>query len=267
MPKIRHNPFSYLYAICLIFSFSFAMGCGDDEPSVDCTLVNISVNVSASISQCPDATGTISVTASGGVGNFQYSLDGQNFQDNGNFENISGGEYTVTARDGDGCISTTNITVEEESDISFTTTSTEAGCGGNTGTLMINATGGSGSYTYMVDGSNFQNSNEFQNLSNGIHIITVRDSNNCESQGEGYVKSGISFEAEVEDIIITFCAVSGCHVASEPRPDFNIFANIKSNALDIKTRTQSRNMPRGTSLTDEQIDIIACWVDDGALNN
>lgn len=256
-----------IFSIAILCGILLLSACGDDEPAVDCSMVNVSVAASTTISQCPDATGTIAVNASGGSGNFEYSIDGQNFQAGSQFQNVGGGEFTVTVRDGDGCQATTSIVVEEESDITFTTTTTGAGCGGNTGTLTINPQGGNGSFQYKVDDGQFQGENTIGDLSNGIHMVTVKDGNNCESAGEGYVKSGISFAQEVSGIITTYCAVSGCHVAGEPRPDFTIFSNVQSNALEIKSRTQSRNMPRGSSLTNEQIATIACWVDDGALDN
>ncbi|MDN5216768.1 hypothetical protein QQ020_32155 [Fulvivirgaceae bacterium BMA12] len=240
--------------------------CGDD-PSVDCSMVNVSVGATSTISNCPDATGTVTVTASGGSGNFEYSLDGTNFQTDAVFMNVGGGDYTVVVRDGDGCSANTDVTVEATSDITFTSTSTAAGCGGDTGSITIMASGGDGNYEYSLDDGDFQAANQFNNVSNGLHAVTIRDGNNCETAGEGYVLSGISYAGEVATIISTYCAVSGCHVASEPRPDFAIFANVQTFAAEIKSRTQSRNMPRGSSLTDEQIAAIACWVDDGALDN
>ncbi len=258
---------SSLLKLCLVATSMLVFNCGDDEPEVDCSLVTININVESTISQCPDPTGTITANATGGSGSYQYSIDDVNFQESAIFQNIGGGSYTVTIKDSDGCTASVLVTVEAESDITFTSTSTEAGCGGSSGSLTINAVGGDGAYNYKVDDGSFQSSNTFENLSNGIHTVTVRDGNNCESEGESYVSSGISFDGEIKDIITTFCAVSGCHVAGEPRPDFDVFENIKTYAMDIKARTQSRNMPRGTSLSNEQIDAIACWVDDGALDN
>lgn len=50
------------------------------------------------------ADGKISVMASGGVGPYQYSIDGLNFQDENTFTGLEAGEYTLTVRDeGSGC--------------------------------------------------------------------------------------------------------------------------------------------------------------------
>ena len=46
-----------------------------------------------------------------------------------------------------------------------------------------------------------------------------------------------------------------------------IFANVQGNAGQIKTLTGNRTMPAEGSLTQAEIDMIACWVDDGAVAN
>ena len=57
------------------------------------------------------ATGTIQVTAPLGAG-ITYSIDGIDFTNTtGLFENVPGGEYTVTSKNSDGCISWTDVTL------------------------------------------------------------------------------------------------------------------------------------------------------------
>ena len=251
-----------------VMSIGLLFACSSDDTSVDCSIVSISVNASATASGCPESTGSITITANGGSGNFEYSIDGQNFQGSNTFENVAGGSYTATARDADGCSADTEVEVESTSNITFTTVSdVAAGCGGSDGSLTIIASGGDGNFRFSIDDGGFQDSNEFDNLSNGLHTVTIIDGNDCQTSGEGYVVSGISYSVEVSSIITTYCAIPGCHVAGEPLPDFSVFANVQAQASEIKSRTQSRNMPRGSTLTDEQIAAIACWVDDGALNN
>jgi uncharacterized membrane protein len=52
-------------------------------------------------------------------------------------------------------------------------------------------------------------------------------------------------------------------------PNLSTFANIKAAAAGVKNRTSARTMPprSRTPLTQEQIDAIGCWVDDGAQEN
>ncbi len=252
--------------VIVLFCF-LCSSCGETEPEIDCNQVTIVLSLTSVKADCPDANGSISAVASGGSGNVQYSLDNQFFQDVSNFSNLDAGMYTVYARDENGCTTTNTIEVDNVSDISFTSSNTAAGCGGSDGSLILEASGGNGTYQYEIDAGGLQSSPEFNNVSNGLHQVVVQDGNGCQTTGEAYVRSGISFTDEIAIIVSTYCAVTGCHVAGEPQPDFTQFSVFQANAAEAKERTQSRNMPRGTTMSDELIDKIACWVDDGALNN
>ena len=77
----------------------------------------------------------------------------------------------------------------------------------------------------------------------------------------------VTFTATILPIISTSCAITGCHVPGTGRQNFMDNNTIKNNAEEIKERTQIRDMPRRGSLTQKQIDQIACWVDNGAPLN
>ena len=53
----------------------------------------------------------ISVTASGGIGSFEYSLDGVNFSDLNVFENLPSGTFYIYVKDENGCIATSEAIV------------------------------------------------------------------------------------------------------------------------------------------------------------
>jgi uncharacterized membrane protein len=81
---------------------------------------------------------------------------------------------------------------------------------------------------------------------------------------------GTSFDQTIKPIIESNCAVSGCHVTGQQQPTLESYAQIESNAEKIKTRTSNGTMPplsSGLSLTQAEIDAIACWVDEGAPDN
>ncbi len=60
---------------------------------------------------------------------------------------------------------------------------------------------------------------------------------------------------------------SDCHGMNSSIPNWEIFSEVQSNAALIKTKTRDRSMPKIGSLTQSQIDLITCWVDQGAKNN
>ncbi|MEQ8686937.1 MAG: hypothetical protein RIE86_16670 [Imperialibacter sp.] len=144
--------------------------------------------------------------------------------------------------------------------------STDTSCGASAGGFEVEASGGFGGYRYQIDDGAFQNSGVFSSVAPGKYIVGVEDSEGCSSSLDVQIYSGISFSVSIKPIIETNCAISGCHDGTG-NIDYNNFDNIKLNPSDIKSRTQSGDMPRNGTLTAAEIDMIACWVDDGALNN
>ncbi len=78
-----------------------------------------------------------------------------------------------------------------------------------------------------------------------------------------------SFNINVQPIIQNSCAIAGCHDAAStnkggPFTNYNL---IKNKASIIKSQVTSGAMPQGSSLSANQIQLISCWVNSGALNN
>lgn len=83
-------------------------------------------------------------------------------------------------------------------------------------------------------------------------------------------EDGISFVQTIQPIISNNCALSGCHVNGQQRPTLETYEQIADNAERIEARTSNGTMPpssSGQSLSQLEIDAIACWVGDGAPNN
>ncbi len=79
----------------------------------------------------------------------------------------------------------------------------------------------------------------------------------------------ISFSADIQPIIQSSCAVAGCHDASSGNKGgpFINYTQIKNKATTIKNQVVAGKMPQGSTLTSNQIKLIRCWVEKGALNN
>ena len=77
------------------------------------------------------------------------------------------------------------------------------------------------------------------------------------------------FSADVNPIIQSRCAISGCHAAGSTngRGPLTSYDLIKNAAVEIKAAVVSKFMPQGSSLTPIEIKTISCWVDAGAPNN
>ena len=215
---------------------------------------------------CLQQNGFVNVAASGGTGNYQYSINGGAPQPSSTFEGLGAGSYTVSVSDGNGCQSSVALSVNNKEGVNLTLISTAAGCGSAAGMITATAQGGEEPFVYSLNGGAFQDSPVFSDLPAGEYAVSIRDQTDCESSQTIRVSSGISFEASIQPIITNSCAINDCHNGNQ-FPDFRVFKNIQDNAANIKKLTGDRTMPDEGSLTQQQIDQIACWVDDGALQN
>jgi hypothetical protein len=121
---------------------------------------------------CNGGTTSLTVTATGGTGTIEYSLDGTNFQAP-NIFTVPAGTYTVTVRDAIQCTATSNtVQVAEPAAITVTAAASSIACSGST-TITATATGGSGALEYSMNGGPYQSGNSF-NVGPGTYTITVR---------------------------------------------------------------------------------------------
>ena len=237
------------------------------EPPVDCSKSDLAFVVTITDTNCGLSTGVIEVTATAGVPPYSYSLGGGAAQQQPKFDNLGAGEYIIKVTDSQGCTAEMTALVENKNGLSVSVSTTNSDCGATTGTLIINASNGVQPYQYQLDSETPQASPYFI-VGPGIYNITVTDVNGCELVLSQQVKSNTSYATDVQLIIANSCNVTGCHDGSNSTlPNFSNFSEVQANASMIKSRTQSGNMPKTGSLTQEQKDIIACWVDDGAQDN
>ncbi|TCL63183.1 gliding motility-associated-like protein [Mariniflexile fucanivorans] len=144
---------------------------------------------------CDDDKGTITATATGGYGSYEYELTGSAsvaYSSNGTFRNLSSGNYTVYVRDAGGCIASDNVTLTIPLPINATVTAntTTLSCFGDTNAIITAnaASGGAGSnFSYTlhrilptITSSGPQASPVFSGLGEGTYYVVVTDSYNCE---------------------------------------------------------------------------------------
>jgi len=128
------------------------------------------------------SNGSIIIHASGGVPPYTFSINGTNYFTDSTFSNLAAGTYTLYTKDNSNTIVTSSATLTAPSQVAGTTTIVNVQCYGNTGSITVNATGGTPSYQYSLDGGNFQSSNIFSGVIAGGHTIVIKDANNCTIQ-------------------------------------------------------------------------------------
>ena len=123
--------------------------------------------------------GTITLTASGGVGPYQYSIDGGvTFQSSPTFTGLQAGSYTCIIKDSSNDTATTSVTLTQPADlgINLNSKTDESVAGNNDGTINVSGVNGVPGYTYSIDGVNYQASGVFTNLAPNNYTVYVKDS-------------------------------------------------------------------------------------------
>jgi len=145
---------------------------GVNEPEI--------TNVSLTNETCNNANGSITITAIGGTGQLEYSIDGTNFQSNNVFSNLSQGNYTIFIRDEDSCTAMIDVEIDDLSPLEIADIEVSpAICKESNGSLTLSVEGGTGLLQTSLNGENFQPDLSFNNLAEGTYEIQIMDENGC----------------------------------------------------------------------------------------
>ena len=139
-------------------------------------------NIVASVTQTTQIacnggqTGVINANATGGQSAYSYSINGTTYQSSGSFTGLGAGTYTVYAKDANGCIGQTAITLTQPTSISLNAIPTMITCfGDNNGSIAVNVSGGTPSYINTINSP----TGLFTGLSQGTYTVTTTDANGC----------------------------------------------------------------------------------------
>jgi hypothetical protein len=148
------------------------------------TAVTISLSSSAAPTCYDGSNGSITVTAGGGNGSYQFRINGGTWQSSGTFSNLVSTTHSLESRDTNGCVSSPlNVNITKSAPTASVSQSNVSCNGGANGSITVSsASGGSGSgYTYSRDGVNYQSSGTFSSLTAGSYNIYVKDGAGCVS--------------------------------------------------------------------------------------
>ncbi len=153
--------------------------------------------------------GFAKVISLGGTGQHNYLWS--NGKTTKKINNLPSGEYTVTITDGNGCTLTRSYEVTEPLELTVTAAKNDVSCfGGNNGSVMANAIGGTGSQLIFA-WSNGDSTQNIADLTAGIYTITVTDGNDCMATEAVEVVQPPLLELEVTS---TFTSCNGGNDAS-----------------------------------------------------
>ncbi|RAV97827.1 hypothetical protein DQQ10_26535 [Pseudochryseolinea flava] len=239
---------------------------------IDCSKSNLTIQIDSvrGAASCSVANGIIYATVTGGEPPYQFMANNKLFETD-SMKGLSPGIYVVKVIDALGCEAIqTNVTVPAAGFTFLTTFEPDTECLSNNGKVTIDIDQGNPPYVFSIDGGEFSADSTFVGLQFGVHIVKVSDVDECASELQVDVPRGASdvrWSTDIQPLLTLKCSDVGCHNGISRTNDFRKYKSAKKFAADIKTQTQNRSMPFEGSLTQDQIDIIACWVDDGAPEN
>ncbi len=126
-------------------------------------------------------TGAVDLAPAGGTSPYTYSWsNGSTSED---LNNLNSGNYSVIITDANGCTFSTSATVNQPAAaLSITSALNQLDCHDiDDGSISLNVTGGTGSYTYFWD--NGANTSSINALTTGTYNVTVTDDNGCTASG------------------------------------------------------------------------------------
>ena len=146
------------------------------------TLLEVSINQQTNLACFGDANGQVTLNGQGGTGNYQYNIDGGNYQTSATFNNLTTGIYDFNIKDANDCIASLNITISSPPEIIAQVSEIiQVQCfGENTGSVTLQLSGGAGNFSSTMNGNTVTGSTVvFQNLVAGTYPILIEDGNGC----------------------------------------------------------------------------------------
>jgi len=145
----------------------------------------IVLTMSSTDAACGNSDGEVSVSATGGAGDFEYLWNDASSSTTATITGLGAGTYTVTVTDGDGCTATGTAGISETGGPEIELSFSEPLCNGGTdGTATATVTTGTPPYTYLWDPTTGgQTTETATGLSAGEYFVTVTDNSTCMTIG------------------------------------------------------------------------------------
>ncbi len=249
------------------------------------SLCDVTLNATLTNASCNRSDGSITVDASGG-GNYQYSLDGINYQPGPLFPDLPAGIYNVTVKSSGGqTVRILGLNIRSDCP-AVTATSALETCGRGDGSITATGSRGTPPYSYSVDGTNFQSGNVITGLKTGAYTLTIKDANGFIATIPVTVGSGcitiqlqpLNPTCNSSNGRITAAATAGVgpYLYSVDGTNFgtgNVFSNLPAGDYTItvkdargvrNTATVTLNNPSSAVITPE-VTAATCGDDDGII--
>lgn len=178
---------------------------GNGCPTEETFIVREPVGMSLSLSDVTDvscngvADGAIDIEVTGGQAPYDYAWQnalGMPLGVSQDLSALSGGDYSVTITDANGCVFEPNpITVNEPGPININASVSNASAANNDGAINLSISGGSVPYTFnwtTTNGGGLNVAAQNQTgLNPGYYFVTVTDDNGCSNTRDSILVEGV----------------------------------------------------------------------------
>ena len=214
--------------------------------------LNVAVDIVNSKINCKgDSTGVIIASATGGLGNYVYTLlNGAGLPlafvptqlTAGNFTQLPAGAYIVHVNSGDCQVNSVVVTIQEPlTSLKFTSSKTDVKCSGNgDGSITVNGFDGSGIIKYSITprSDKFLDTGLFTGLKPGLYTVIIQDENGCYLLKDVTIAEPLPIDAKVDPLSIKQELCAG-----EKTREFGIVISPGSGTAPYST---SLDDPKGT---------------------
>ncbi|WP_422007816.1 PKD domain-containing protein [Roseivirga pacifica] len=146
-----------------------------------------------------DNQGAVDITVTGGTAPYTYVWN--NGSTNQDLSGVGQATYQLKVTDKNGCFVVNNYTVSGPTEINVSGSVVNITCNGaNDGSIDINPTGGTGTYTYLW--SNGATTQDVSGLAPNTYSVTITDTNGCSEMRSFTVTEplALSMTASVDDV-------------------------------------------------------------------
>jgi hypothetical protein len=157
------------------------------KPATETPDVGITASITRALTCERDDNAEITVTASGGIGEYSFTKDGTAWTTPSTatvhvFTGLSADTYSLQVRSATDYSKVITLVVEAAAARPVVTAkSTPTTCGNSNGSIVITATGGVGALEYSLSGAQWSYSSTFTNVNAGNYDVLARDRRGCVS--------------------------------------------------------------------------------------
>ncbi|MFZ1704197.1 MAG: T9SS type A sorting domain-containing protein [Saprospiraceae bacterium] len=144
-----------------------------------------------------ESNGSIELFTIGGNGNYTYIWSNGSVSEN--LLDIPGGTYDLTITDGNNCIFTQSVVLNQPEDIQILSQGFDNPCFGDSlGKILTEVRGGTGNFDFLW--SNGSTSDSLINIASGTFSVTVTDENLCQKVSEMTIEQPTQLSIQIDSL-------------------------------------------------------------------